>query len=493
MKAMDLVEALGKLDEKQLRSVTVFTRRAPTWRVAMKKTTKFALSAAAVVLVLGFIFTAWWLQSNYGVTPGAAPQKEPLRICLDIGTALDGDLGGSLQESSGRGLLESLDLLALEHKDLEWGDVQLEVIPSTPERADERASMLQRIRTEILSGGGPDVFICATENEGEEYLGGRLFPFVRKAMEEGLFLPLEQLNLALPKELVPQLLEGGRDTGGDQVLIPLSFSVPCLVTRAEFGSEGLDLGMEFSAWFWPRGTFAREDLRKGDHPSSLPYGYSQLEDTENDMLCLTEQELTDLVLNALAQYLMLVAQEPSQRVWSIFPGRSLGSFSDTLALNSPSYAFFPVPNETGGVTAVVSTFCAVNRHTTHPAQAALVMEYLVSEKCQAKSNLFQGLDHFGSASMFVNRQGNLYQPGPLTATSLENWDEVCGKIDSVQYPSPINSLVDDMLREIETVLRESYDHSARLDEFVKGEVNEGDIREIVHRYYGKMEKALGES
>ena len=66
------------------------------------------------------------------------------------------------QQEAASGFAEAVTVQAgLQGREL--SEIEVEVIPSDPESADEREATLQRLRTEIMTGGGPDVFIACTE------------------------------------------------------------------------------------------------------------------------------------------------------------------------------------------------------------------------------------------------------------------------------------------------------------------------------------------
>ncbi|MBP3704835.1 MAG: hypothetical protein J6I98_04790 [Clostridia bacterium] len=106
----------------------------------------------------------------------------------------------------------------------------LDVLPAS---GPERANALKRLRTEIMAGEGPDVFImlCAGGfNSGEAF-----FQVPEKAMKNGLFLPLyEYLENAQFMEWDKQtavIMAVGRDEYGQQ-LLPMAYTLPLTYYRA---------------------------------------------------------------------------------------------------------------------------------------------------------------------------------------------------------------------------------------------------------------------
>lgn len=221
-------------------------------------------------------------------------QPDALRICLDIGNQFDTSEGASFQESAAKGLVNSLKAAALsQERDL--GEIEIEVIPSSQESSSEREAMLQRIRTEIMTGNGPDVFICCTEGMGDfQVEGSRLFPYLAKSMADEMFLPLddyiEKFQMVSRDELVEPVLKGGKDSQGRQVVVPLCYSIPCMVwEQAAVNSEdyagknwqdvlssGNPVLSEQLRWVWPITTFPPDTMRRDAHGSGLPYIYPTL-------------------------------------------------------------------------------------------------------------------------------------------------------------------------------------------------------------------------
>ena len=100
-----------------------------------------------------------------------------------------------------------------------------------------RGAALTRLRTEIMSGEGPDVFLMRytpySGIDGNDYENTDfLFRYPEKAMETGLFLPLDEYiennaELAEWDKLTQPVLDAGRNEEGLQI-IPLNYTFPLL-------------------------------------------------------------------------------------------------------------------------------------------------------------------------------------------------------------------------------------------------------------------------
>ena len=119
--------------------------------------------------------------------------------------------------------------------------VNLEILPLDDE---PRQIRLKRLRTQIMSGKGPDVYLLPTGNQAILRRGSEplyvtvdpLFPDVNHVMELGVFFDLSALydaDTALnASALKPEIMEAGcRD--GHRWVLPLRFDMPVIYTQPE--------------------------------------------------------------------------------------------------------------------------------------------------------------------------------------------------------------------------------------------------------------------
>lgn len=440
-------------------------------------------------------------------------ESESLRICLDVGNERDMQDGGSLQQAAAKSLAEAISVEAkLQGHDL--GEIELEVIPSGNQNRSERASALQRIRTEIMTGAGPDVFICATENTLENSLsaqqeGGRLFPYVSKAVEEGMFLPLDdymdRFELVSREELVEPVLEGGKDSQGQTMVVPLCYSIPCMLWDQAQVNSGDYVKKEWAdvlenqdnvlseqiRWVWPIGTFSANAASRDSHASGIPYIYPGLFNYSDKTIDMDEDELIALLQQSILILQQNAVKEQNAPNWALFFSRFLNLNGMLSASND--LAVVPLRNEQGGATAVVSMYCAVNANTQRANDAAFVVEYLLTEKYQESGALFTISNAFSMPSMLLNKNAEAQGDTQHTVATEASWDAACQELNYVYFPSPADWELDSMLTEIQEEMRMNYNSEARLDEFFYGTISEERLKEIVHEYYGKMIRLLEES
>ena len=121
-------------------------------------------------------------------------------------------------------------------------EAEIEVMPVT---GSDRKAALQRVRTEIASGKGPDVFILSAEPRTVN--AEPLFGFPECAMDDGRFLVLDELiekaQFMEWDKLTPAVMEAGRTEDG-QMLLPLTYTFPVTVFRK--GEAALELSPDRS-------------------------------------------------------------------------------------------------------------------------------------------------------------------------------------------------------------------------------------------------------
>lgn len=127
--------------------------------------------------------------------------------------------------------------------------VELEVLPTDEEERDNR---LKQLQSQIMAGGGPDVYLLPTGNEltvdypreGTVLMVEPLFPDVQQAMLSGLFLDIGayfEADAELGKEsLKTEIMDAGC-IGESRYVLPLRFDMDLLLTDAEnWAASGLD-------------------------------------------------------------------------------------------------------------------------------------------------------------------------------------------------------------------------------------------------------------
>ena len=113
------------------------------------------------------------------------------------------------------------------------------------ENASLRHSELTRVRTEIMAGKGPDVFIAACDNHANLEREEALFKYPEQTLDRRMFLPLdkyiENAQFMEWDKLQPAVMAAGKNEDGQQLLL-LTYSMPLSIFRkSEFPHQHFTL------------------------------------------------------------------------------------------------------------------------------------------------------------------------------------------------------------------------------------------------------------
>ncbi|MBQ6856256.1 MAG: hypothetical protein IJO13_04040, partial [Lachnospiraceae bacterium] len=272
-----------------------------------------------------------------GLFSGCAREKEPLRICVDL------DYVSWSQYHAA----DAMKIFLSRVKDLGGPeDVVLDVIP---ESGVERDTAITRLRTEIMAGEGPDLFIMACD-DGTSWKAEALFPIPEKAMENGMFLSLdpyiEDEKFAQWDKLMPQVMAAGRDEYGQQI-VPIAYAIPLTfylesdvpekpgveTAWQEMLEDKTDVLTAAASWYHTKALTLESE--QDDH---IEYALGELADYENEELLFTEEELLQRVREILELKKQWTPDMPPDvpvhyqtRVGISYDG--FGSYSQTYADN----------------------------------------------------------------------------------------------------------------------------------------------------------------
>ena len=329
-------------------------------------------AAAMIIVVLVFVMTSCRNNENL-----SSDSKNILRICVDI-TYVDSDEKQRYIDDFFLSLRET-------------GRLENVVIEMIPESGSERETAITRIRTEIMAGSGPDVFIvdCPFNTEYIE----PVFPFPEKVMEAGLFLPLDEYMESSTEftewdKMQPVVLAAGRNEEGQQI-IPLSYTFP--VQTCQTTDFTLEMPDKLVTW---QDTLTDPELSavyaRFNDCVDVDYGYKmdgslvlgtsydqyfehvlgKLADFEEEELLFTEEELL-----ARINEILVLQEDAKYEENSIFKNQFMGS---TVVNDSPiPVTMMPMYSDDGGIAVSIRNFAAVNRNTKHPEEAYRVIDILL--------------------------------------------------------------------------------------------------------------------
>lgn len=319
-------------------------------------------------------------------------------------------------------------------------DIEFITLPSG---GSEREIEVERLRTEIMSGQGPDIFIVNLNKTGEE-----LFPIAEKGMEQGMFLDLDPyLQNARFMDwdaLTPVVMEAGKNAQGQQ-LLPMTYTFP--VTYYDDAAV-TDTPSATLTW-----TDMLEDntgiLRNAASPVysaegvsiSSPFGgflgsFGELADYANATLLFTEEMMWQRLEETAALYQQTNAGEfadlPLHHKGSISVGYDdlWGKLITGSLPEASEVEIVPQYNNVGGVTAVVTSFIGINRNTERPEDAFFIADYLMSSSAQQELKLYERL--FLNASV-PTHEALMQQTYPIGGWSMSenNYSEFSAARDVV--------------------------------------------------------------
>ena len=271
---------------------------------------------------------------------------------------------------------------------------------------EERQAIISKLNAEILSVGGPDLFIMECYRTTEI----NLFPDIEKAMVNGTFLDLteamEKQGLSREEDFYTAVLDAGQ-WEGRQYILPLGFSVPLMISAADvLNASSFDLQRAMHTM----DSLLTELLRIHEEQPILVI-------TSIDPLGVLAQPVLDyeahqvrLDTSAVRRALELekifrtedIAYDLAR---GLFDNTNPAQVQDEFAEGVPfavlqdsrfcinllrqcqalgiEVSVMPIPNEEGTVTAEIGSYAMGNRNTKYPEEVADLLLYLVSEECQS--------------------------------------------------------------------------------------------------------------
>lgn len=444
----------------------------------MKSTRKIQCRAALLALLLALLSAGCAAgTAKSGSTAAAAPNPRRLEemygipavsVLMDLPT----DNGGM----GGEPMTKTIQYLPGFEKDFM---VSVEVLPNYNTHPADRDAVSTRVRTELMAGKGPDLFLCAHPLYG--WTAGPdsfpLFNFPEQAMENRVFLPLNDYiaNAEYMEwdKLIPQVMEAGQ-SGENQLLLPLSFFFSATLYPEDY-SPGIPLP---AAW--------EEMLKSGDPALAgavsglgLQNMMGRLADFSSDSLLFTEEELFQLTQLSWESGLRRQQENASLEAPVVGFDRNgtMGGEGESIALlQEGGFRMIPPYNTEGGITAYVTAFAAVNSNAKYPQLAFKIADYLLSEKVQQSGYLnisrMEGMP-------VVQGLGSREKPLRLASDArdwfmedgaFQEYQELLEQINVVRFPGPLDA-------EIWSIFG----------------ATEGERKKSVHEHYMKMQMYLAES
>lgn len=372
-------------------------------------------------MLLMFGIMTVFLAGCQGRNQDAEEEKEVLTICADGWN----DVGGLAED---------------------WkkycGGMEVEVIElSHNETADMKNT---EIRTEIMSGGGPDVFVLAcpvSENENISYL----FSNPEKVMESDLFLPLdeymENAEYMKPEQWNQTILEAGRTEDG-QVLLPVYYRY-CAYMIPQKDVQGVEQPASWEEVYTSENPALKSTLGNHMWSSSFPFLFGKLADYQKGELTFSKEELAACLDEALLFEESNTSTEESMKMGLTGWGDET-FYSEVSASLEEEPVGFTLPNKDGGVTAMVTLYAAVNRNTEHPEEAFAFLDFMLSDEVTSGIGFKRDEKFYGSGGGKFLTEGITVNQKVFVDRYCRNdkakeiYESINGRIDTVKYYSDMD-------------------------------------------------------
>ena len=405
-----------------------------------------------------------------------------LRICIDQPSSIVGDQSDRF--------LTQLEIDLKSRIQAAGGPENIE-FDSIPNEVSARKIAIERIRTEIMAGEGPDVFIVAGSNS--------LFPIPEKAMQEGVFLTLdeyiENAELGDWDNLTQPVLEAGRTEEGQQ-LVPMMYTLPVTIYSKESMPEMPPTGTTWQDMLADEtGILRRAALMHRDaqgefdmlpEDSVLPV-LGEFADYETGELLFSKEELLNVTEELLALDEEIKAEgfmEFPEYLQGRFDGQNLatinaGSGEASSITKETPVTIIPIYSENGDVTATVQAYTGINRNTKHPEEAFFVVDYLMSAQAQQELRIFYMSGGFPVNEAVLSEE--YPQQGGAVYLTDENFEAVSNLRDQISKVYFENDLV--------RTLSGSYGTCRVIQ---SGEITDQTVEGVVAETYDALKQMLSE-
>ncbi len=315
---------------------------------------------------------------------------------------------------------------------------QIEVLPPLFQKQD-RDNIMTRVRTEIMAGKGPDLFLCSHRlygyNAGPDDMP--FFKFPVQAMSNRIFLPLDDYIEKAEgidwDSMQPVVMEAGRNQEGQQI-VPLSYTFETAIFDGSYTPEA-----KFPMT-WQQMT---EDPDPNIRAASYGHMYNiigELADYSKDAPAFTEEELLGWVTKQYDIW-QTVPKEYRDVKCIMMDQGYLSDLDENFSLGGKEeYTMIPLCNISGGVTASITTFAAINRNARYPDEAFKVIEYLLDPEVQQTSTLFQfctqGLPVYTGTGNSDTPSGSRWQ---MNEANYKAVTEIQEMINVANFPGPVDA------------------------------------------------------
>lgn len=362
-------------------------------------------------------------------------------------------------------------------------EAELVVIPKDDSLAEAK---ITEILTEIMSGGGPDVFLINCESVGtHQKAEPRIFENPEKTMNTDIFLPLdeymEKAEYMDLSEWNQVILESGRTEKG-QVVLPIRYQYYV----CQFQKNDGEITKEFPRSWEELEVRKEEFMELGLNLSiAFPYIFGEVVDYHQNEMILSEEELMKRAEEAFQYTKMTWESEQNEAQGELY--RSIVSETILEGLrNDKTSVWRAFPNVNGGVTAFVSMYAAINSNTENAQRAFSLLDFLFSEEVMSGRGFLEDEKLIGTGATFSSTFGitvndKVFAEKNQGAAWLEDILEINRKITDVRYNSGLEW-------ELFNLLNQLYDPGKKDGEMKNLEDREREVQKT----YARMNMILAE-
>ena len=326
-------------------------------------------------------------------SPGSSEQNDPLRVLIDVEygsniyLSLKDELGAYMEEYS-QGKKKNVSFQTVIENMGGPSSVEIEIPPI---KENDWDMYLTSLRTEMMAGGGPDVFVCGAgigshENQktGEYIESEPLFRYPQQAMKRNMFLSLdsyiENAKYMDRENLTSIVMDAGKTEKG-QFLLPITYTVPATLFRKSDVEHTPSKEMKWEDMFFGEPYMRLAAVNAWRYAGS---GLAPLGDYDHDKLAMSEEEMVRYFNEKLDNLEKYESESgiPSARGDLRVTGDILLSFFDGRFEDNDPIALVPLYSRGGGYGAIINSFAGINANTKRPDEAFWVVDYLLGEECQ---------------------------------------------------------------------------------------------------------------
>ena len=420
-------------------------------------------------------------------------------IVNDISSDIQTELTVCAEESFRNSLKPVFDAFTGKYKI----KISVEWVPAlgsfSTDKSDERTSYLQRLKTQILAGDGPDVFIVSTSGTDFDIL-----PNMERLMHNGVFQELDKIlieNTFEFEDVNSILLEAGQ-ANGTQYVLPLCFQIDGILLcdtsesnlRMEKDLENMST-MQFYSYIDDRYPEWRVQGQWHENLNNNMDAPVNFEDMNVDLFVhelpeLLQREVDSLNtkgiyripdLNAyLKEGAIIDSPNGLPYIWG--PVSRYLDYAAMALINRTTPILIPIPNADGQIYARITGIAAISRNCKNTTASELLLTFLISDRWQKKgtdvgSTVLYGFPIKKSAmkSWFQDETLTYLDKLPcerLNGQTLESFIIWYDKIEGAYFSFRPKEIAQLIYTNAETEQRISVEELKKVEEILKRQLSE---------------------